>query len=91
MLEAIAPAITSSTGLELGLAVSIGVALVALGGWSAILRHRQDDHGRTLRRLTKRVAGLEADKTARDAVQAYRAGREPDRPRPRPRDETSPS
>lgn len=89
-LAVIAPTITSGTGLELGLVVTMGVALVALGGWSAILRHRQDDHGRTIRRLVKRAEVLEADKTARDAIKAYRAGREPDHARPRAREDTEP-
>jgi hypothetical protein len=86
LLAQTAQTITSSTGLELGLVASVGVALLALGGWSAILRHRQDDNGRVIRRLVKRVESLEDDRTAREAVKAYKAGREPDAPRQRPGD-----
>lgn len=89
MATLLAQTISSSTGLELGLATTMAVALLALGGWSAIIRHRQDDHGRSIKRLEKRVGELDDDKTRRDAVKAYRAGREPDAARPRPADSSS--
>lgn len=83
-----AQTITAGTGLELGLVLAMAAGLLALGGWSAILRHRQDDHGRTMRRNSRRLDELERDKTARDAVKAYRQGRAPEPSRPRPADST---
>lgn len=82
--------ITTSSGLELGLVVLMATGLLALGGWSAILRHRQDDHGHKIRRIERRVLTLEDDKTARDAVKAYKRGVAPDAPRSRPADSTGP-
>lgn len=88
MAPPLAQTITSSTGLELGLVLAMAAGLLALGGWSAILRHRQDEHGRTLRRNSRRLEELERDRTARDAVKAYKAGRKPEPSRPRPGDST---
>ncbi|GAG07371.1 unnamed protein product [marine sediment metagenome] len=83
--------ITTSSSIELGLVVLMATGLLALGGWSAILRHRQDDHGHKIRRIERRTVVLEDDKTARDAVKAYKRGVAPDAPRTRPADSSSPS
>ncbi len=78
----IAADLSAGTTIELGLVVAMAAGLLALGGWVAILRHRQDQHGRRLKSHSERLQALEHDKTARDAVAAHEAGRPRDsRPR----------
>jgi hypothetical protein len=78
--------IAASSTIELGLALTMAAGLLALGGWTAILRHRQDQHGRRISAHGERLAILEHDKTARDAVEADRAGRTSSRPAAHPSD-----
>lgn len=94
LLLAESAAIGSDSTITLALAIVGGSGLLALGSWSAILRHRQDDHGRRLNRVEDKVKELEDEKIGRDAVRDYRA-RHPskrtrradsDAPRRRPED-----
>jgi hypothetical protein len=80
----------AGTTIELGLVLAMAGGLVAIGGWVAILRHRQDQHGRRLSAHSERLQELERDKVARDAIAADRAGRPPaSKPRP-PEDSMGP-
>jgi len=50
-------AINAESTITLAMAILGGGGLIGLGSWSAILRHRQDDHGRQFVKLEeKRVA-----------------------------------
>ena len=75
--------------IALGAAVAGGVSLFGIGGWVAILRHRQDELRRDLKRTNRHVKELWDEKIARDAVKAYRQGRQPDTARPRPHDSSA--
>lgn len=92
-------AIGAESSVSIALAIAGGGGLLALGSWSAILRHRQDDHGRKFLKIEDRFVKLEgrlqpledAEKK-REAVREYkemRANRmRGDAPRVRP-DESS--
>lgn len=76
--------------LTIGLAIVGGTGLLALGSWSAILRHTQDNHGAKIEKLEGRLIPLEADKTKREAIADYKLNRHrPSRDAPRPRPDES--
>jgi len=78
--------LSGGSTIELALAILGGTGLLALGSWSAILRHRQDDHGLKLAALALVVEVLESDRVAREAISRYKKAlrRDADAPRSRP-------